>query len=168
MTPGNFSKQPVLHHDSYRRLIPKSFALFFFCVPSTTAQYPFLSPLRLCSLSVHSPMRPAESSRITKSVQTLVLVCWVGLEVWRGSSRRTAADFPPTKPVAPSVRRLRRGRWRLCFDLPTLGRSIWFNSLIINQGGKKEGIYKRLIDRKSMAGRAHRCSGGNKDCIRSG
>lgn len=33
----------------------------------------------------------------------------------------------------------------MCFDLQTLGRSILFNSLIINQGGKKEGICKGLI-----------------------
>lgn len=40
--------------------------------PSTTAQYAFISPLRLCSLNIHSSVRSAQSSRIIKSVQTLV------------------------------------------------------------------------------------------------
>lgn len=33
----------------------------------------------------------------------------------------------------------KRGRWRLCFDLQTLGCSIWNNSLIINQAEKNKG-----------------------------
>lgn len=70
--------------------------------------------------------------------------------MWRGSSQITADDFTPAKPVSHTAQQLRRRRRRLRFDLQTLGRSIWFNSLIINQGGKKEGIYKGLMGNRSQ------------------
>lgn len=71
-------------------------------------------------------------------------ICFLFLDVFSEGLTGMKGKFPVhsswfSSSKAWTAQSLKRGRWRLCFDLQTPGCRIWNNSLIINQGEKNKG-----------------------------